>query len=89
RHGSTQHVHDDEQQTVFARVLGSQTVFIVFNNDTKSATIEFDASEADVTDGARLIDRLEVLSGETRVAGGRVRATLPARSASILVARER
>jgi glycosidase len=87
RHGVTRHVYDEEQQAVFARMLGGQTVYIVFNNETKPATFEFDASEAGMPEGARLIDRLEVLGGETRVAGGRVRLTLPPRTASILTAR--
>jgi len=84
RRGSTLHVYDEEQQTVFARSLGGQTVLVVFNNDTKPATFEFDVSEAGLAEGARLVDRLEVLGGETRVAGGSVRVTLPARAASVL-----
>ncbi|HEU4593844.1 MAG TPA: alpha-amylase family glycosyl hydrolase [Pyrinomonadaceae bacterium] len=87
RHGSTLHVFDEEQQAVFARVLGDQTVLVAFNNDTKPATFQLDAGEAGLSEGARLTDRLEVLSGEIRVAGGVARVTLPARSASVLVAR--
>jgi glycosidase len=87
RHGETRHVYDEEQQTVFARTFGGQTVFIAFNNETKPSTFEFDAGEAGMVEGARLVDRLEVLSGETRVAGGKVRVTLPPRTACILTAR--
>ena len=87
RHGSTLHLYDEEQQTVFARTLGGQKVLVAFNNDTKPSTFEFGVGEAELADGARLFDRLEVLSGEARVTSGSVRLTLPARSASILTTR--
>jgi glycosidase len=46
RRGTLVHVYDEEQQTVFARRLPDQTTFIVFNNDTKPATIKFKLSDA-------------------------------------------
>jgi glycosidase len=83
RRGSLLHLYDEEQQTVFARVLGGQSVIIAFNNDSKPATFEFETDKANITDGLNLADRLGVIKGVTRTASGRMRVTLPARSASI------
>ncbi|MCA1634618.1 MAG: cyclomaltodextrinase N-terminal domain-containing protein [Acidobacteria bacterium] len=83
RQGETLHVYDEEQQTVFARMHGGEAVIIAFNNDTKPATFEFDVSAANVPEAYNLTDRLGVIEGATRVSHGRVRVTLPARSASL------
>ncbi|MDT7778186.1 MAG: neopullulanase [Acidobacteriota bacterium] len=83
RRGSLIQLYDEEQQTVFARVLGGEAVVIAFNNDTKPATFEFDAAAANIPDGMNLADRLGVIEGMTRVANGRAKVTLPARSACI------
>jgi glycosidase len=87
RHGSTLHLHDAEQQSVFARVHGAQTVLVAFNNDTKPATFTFNVSDSTLADGARLADRLETIRGETRVERGAMTVTLPARSAAVLALR--
>ena len=47
---------------------------------------DFDAAPAKVEDGARYTDRLNV-SGDVRVAGGKFKATLPPRSASVFTMR--
>ncbi|MFN2415632.1 MAG: alpha-amylase family glycosyl hydrolase, partial [Pyrinomonadaceae bacterium] len=84
RRGSLVHVYDEEQQTVFARVLGGEAVFVAFNNDTKPATFEFDVTAAaNVRDAMNIADRLGVIEGVTRVSNGRMKVTLPARSASV------
>jgi hypothetical protein len=88
RHGSLLHLHDEEQQTVFARTLGAQTVLIAFNNDTRPATFEFDATETGLPNGTRLDDRLDIIKTDTVVTGGKVTFSLPARSAALLTARE-
>ena len=87
RGGSLLHLLDDEQQTAFARTAGGQTVIIAFNNDTKPATFQFDVSMTTLGEGARLVDRLEVVKTDLRVNAGTLKLALPARSASILVAR--
>ncbi|HYO63376.1 MAG TPA: alpha-amylase family glycosyl hydrolase [Pyrinomonadaceae bacterium] len=46
RRGSTVHVYDEEQQTVFARTFGNHTVFLAFNNDTKPASVRFKFGDA-------------------------------------------
>jgi glycosidase len=83
RRGSLIQLYDEEQQTVFARVLGGEAVVIALNNDTKPATFEFDAAAVNIPDGMNLSDRLGVLEGVTRIANGRAKVTLPARSACI------
>jgi glycosidase len=95
RHGALVHVYDEEQQTVFARTLdGYPPVFIAFNNDTKPATVDFDAGllrhfygpiPPALLDNMKLVDRLEVVKSFVRSTGGKVRLTLPARSASVIV----
>ncbi|MDX6709419.1 MAG: hypothetical protein QOH96_435, partial [Blastocatellia bacterium] len=60
---------------------------IVINNDAKPAAITFNVSAAGLENDDRLVDRLGVVR-ETRVSGGMITVTMPARSASILVARK-
>ena len=87
RRGSLLHLYDEEQQTVFARTIDNWPVVITaFNNDTKPATFSFDVTATNLREGERLLDRLEVIKERPRVEQGRVSVTLPARSASILVA---
>jgi glycosidase len=87
RRGSLLQLYDEEQQTVFARLLeGWPAVVVALNNDTKPADIVFDATPAGLRGGENLIDRLGVIKGATKVLSGRVKVTLPARSAAILVA---
>jgi glycosidase len=92
RLGSLAQLYDEEQQTVFARALASgsgspvifTSVFIAFNNDTKPATIEFSARQAGVADGATFEDRLGTVKDVTKVESGKIKVTLPPRSAAIL-----
>jgi glycosidase len=85
RRGSVLHLYDEEQQTVFARLLGDERIVIAFNNAMTPSTFEFDVSELGWDEGARLADRLEVVKREVRVTKGAVKITLPARSASIMM----
>jgi glycosidase len=70
RRGSLVHVYDEEQQTVFARVLPDQTTFIAFNNDTKPATLKFKLSHAGLDPRGRYSVRTDGL-GLGGNAGGR------------------
>ncbi|MBI3651259.1 MAG: cyclomaltodextrinase N-terminal domain-containing protein [Acidobacteria bacterium] len=67
----------------FARVGDQGAVVVVFNNAKKASQIEIDVTPLKLADGKTLIDRLGV-SGEVRVEGGKIKVSLPARSASIL-----
>ena len=87
RRGALVQLYDEEQQTVFARIHeGYAPVIIAFNNDTKPATLDFDVKAFGLPEGTKLFDRLETVKDFIRVAGGRVRLTLPPRSASVIVA---
>jgi glycosidase len=85
RRGSVIQLYDEEQQTAFARVLNSQTAVVAFNNDAKPATFEFGISNTTLGEGARLRHVLTDVTGSTYVEHGRVKITLPARSATILL----
>ena len=71
------------QQYAYARVSERGAVVVVFNNDTKPAALEFDVAPARLPNDVSLDDRLDTLKN-VRVQGGRLKLTLPARSASIL-----
>src|ERR1700759_5356830 len=61
RRGSLLQLYDEEQQTVFARVLEGQAVIIALNNDIKPATFEFETGALNLADGMNLADRLGVI----------------------------
>jgi neopullulanase len=86
RRGALVNLHVAEQQYAYARTTRAAAVVVVINNDAKPAAFDLDAARANLEDGARLTDRLEV-SQNVRVAGGRLKLTLPARSASVLTVR--
>jgi hypothetical protein len=71
------------QQYAYARVSERGAVVVVFNNDTKPATVEFGVAPARLPNEATLDDRLDTIKN-VRVQGGKLKLTLPARSASIL-----
>ncbi len=59
---------------------------VVINNAGKAASIEFDATPAGLAGGHQLIDRLNA-GKEVRVENGKLKVTLPARSAALFVPR--
>jgi hypothetical protein len=61
-------------------------VIIVFNNDNKPATIEFDVSAVGLADGETVTDRLGSTS-DVHVESGRLKVSVPARAACIFVRR--
>jgi glycosidase len=90
RRGSLVHVYDEEQQTVFARVLPDQTTFVAFNNDTKPATVKFKLSDAGLDPVGRYLMRHDGL-GKGGNSGGRwsgddVEMEMPPRSAAVFTA---
>jgi glycosidase len=90
RRGSLVQIYDEEQQTVFARVLGGQTVFVAINNDTKPAVVEFNYAAAGVESGAHTAEAVHALGDDVGVSvkSGAVRLTFPRRGAIILSVRE-
>ncbi|HWT01079.1 MAG TPA: alpha-amylase family glycosyl hydrolase [Pyrinomonadaceae bacterium] len=86
RRGGLVNLHVAAQQYAYARTTRGASVLVAINNDTKPAAFDLDAARANLEEGARLTDRLE-LSQNVRVADGRIKLTLPARSASVLTTR--
>ncbi|HEY0099150.1 MAG TPA: alpha-amylase family glycosyl hydrolase [Pyrinomonadaceae bacterium] len=86
RRGTLVTLHAARQQYAYARVAeGTRggAVIVVLNNDTKPATVEFDVAPARLPDDVSLDDRLDTLRN-VRVQGGKLKLTLPTRSATIL-----
>jgi glycosidase len=90
RRGSLVQVYDEEQQTVYARRLPDQTVFVAINNDTKPATIRFKMSDAGLDPDARLMLRHDSLGSAgpraERVRGDDVELEMGPRSAAVITA---
>ena len=88
RNGTLLHVYDEEQQTIFARRLGDQIVFVVFNNDTKAATIKFQLSSAGIDSDARYAMRRDYLGSANprseRSQGNNVELEMSPRSSAII-----
>lgn len=74
------------QQYAYARKMKTGVVVVAINNDAKPATIEFDVTPVGLVDGVALVDRIGALTG-VRVNDGKVKVSLPARSAAVLVPR--
>jgi glycosidase len=82
RRGALVNLYVAAQQYAYARVSDSSSVIIVINNDTKPAALEFAVAGARLADGARLTDRLDA-APDARITDGKLKTTLPARSASV------
>jgi glycosidase len=87
RRGALVHVYDEEQQTVFARVLPDQTTFIAFNNDTKPATLKFKLSDAGLDPNGRYVGRTDGLglggNAGARMQGDDVELRMEPRSVAV------
>lgn len=86
RRGKLVNLHVTEQQYAYARQSGSGVVIVVINNDTKPAAADFAVTRLSLDGSVLFTDRLRVVP-DTRVSLGRLRVTVPARSAAILVRR--
>lgn len=86
RRGSSLDLVDEEQQFAFARLTDKAGVIVIFNNDTKPADVNFDISfiSRQIDVNATLADTLGKLP-DIKVNDGKVKVTLPARSAGIYV----
>jgi glycosidase len=71
-----------DQTYAYARAAEGSVAVVAINNGTAPAELEVPAGPAGLTDGRTLVDRLGAAVPVT-VEGGRLRITLPARSASI------
>ena len=87
RRGRTLDLHDGEQQMAYARLTNNQAVVVIFNNDAKSAEVQFSVTDVkSIQPNATLTDRLGKVS-DVKLANGMMRVNLPARSASIFTAK--
>ena len=84
RRGRTLDLVDEEQQFAFARLTDKAAIVVIFNNDTKAAEVNFELSfiSRQIPLNATLADALGKIP-DIRVNDGKVRATIPARSAGI------
>ncbi len=83
RNGKSLDLYDGEQQAVYSRFTEKQAVIVVFNNETKPATIEFSVSELKMLpNGTMLTDKLGKVS-EVKIENGMMKVTMPARTAGI------
>jgi glycosidase len=73
-------------QYVYARSIMNASVIVAFNNDTKSATVEFNVGDMMLPNSTTLVDRLGNVSN-SRVTNGMVKFEMPARSSAILTPR--
>ncbi len=81
RRGRLTNLYITEQQYAYARTSERGAV-VVFNNDTKPASAEFNVSAINLENGVTLVDRLGANTA-ARITNGMLRVNLPARSASI------
>jgi glycosidase len=86
KRGILSNLYVSEQQYAYARATRESSAIVVINNDSKPAEIEFDVSHTGLKNGASLIDALNV-SRDVAVRDGKLRASLPGRSAAIFVSR--
>jgi glycosidase len=90
RRGTLVNLYVADQQWAYARKTASSSVIVAFNNDAQPATFEFDVTPAGINDdGARLSNRLADRADantQVPVKGGKVKLSLPARSAGIYTA---
>jgi glycosidase len=86
KRGALVNLYLSDQQYAYARKIRREVAVIVINNDTKSTTVEFDVKPAGLGDGVLLVDKLGQLA-EVRISTGKLKTTLPPRSASLFVPR--
>lgn len=82
RRGRLVNLQVEEQAWAFARVATDGSVLAAFNNAGAPASLDFDVRAAGLADGVTLVERLAG-GADARVIGGRLRLTLPPRSAAI------
>lgn len=83
RRGRLVNLFLENQQYAYARVTDRSSVVVVFNNDSKPATVEVDIAAANLGRDGPLADQLGVVK-DARIEGKTLKATLPARTACIL-----
>jgi glycosidase len=86
KRGELANLYVSEQQYAYARKSRSGVAIIAINNDSKGVTLEFEVGQVGLVDGTSLVDRLGT-APEVRINGGKLKASLPARSAALFLPR--
>ena len=86
RRGRSLDLFDSEQQYAYARLTDKEATVVIFNNDTKPAEVNFDISfiSKQIATDAELKDALGNLA-DIKMNDGKVKTTIPARSAGIYI----
>ena len=84
--GSFMNLYVSEQQYAYARTTRSGAVVVAINNDDRTVEMEFYVSRAGLRNGVMMHDRLRV-SGAVTIGNGKLKISLPKRSAAIFVSR--
>lgn len=83
RNGKSLDLLDEEQQSAYVRVLNNQAILMIFNNDTKTAEVSFDVSMIkQIPSNSVMKDELGKIA-DVKIENGKVRFTMPARTAGI------
>lgn len=83
RRGNLVELAADANSYVFARVMPQAAVMMAFNNSAQPLTLELPLAKVNLAAVTALTDRLGNL-GTVLVIAGKVKLTLPARSATVL-----
>jgi len=67
----------------YARVTGKNAVLVIFNNDTKPATVAFDVSMIKPIGANSVLESRLGNTGDVEVKNGKILITMPARTAGI------
>ncbi len=86
KRGDLVNLQVSDQQYAYARKAMGAVVVVLINNDTKVANFEFEVGPVGLIDGMTLVDRLGSV-GDARISSGTLKASLPARSAAVLIPR--
>ena len=83
RSGALINLYVSEQQYAYARGSRGNAVVVVFNNDDKAAQLELDVSRFGFRNGEKLYDRFNELEPGITIRDGKLRVSLPKRTAAI------
>lgn len=93
RRGTLTNLYVADQQYAYARTAGQQTVLVVFNNDTKPASVEFSVASTNLQNANQLTDRLQMNAFGAQVKdalinNGACKVEMPGRTAAILTIKQ-
>lgn len=93
RRGTLTNLYVADQQYAYARHTPQQTVLIVFNNDNKASTIEFDVADIKLQNSGQLTDRLRMNAygariKDVQITSGKCKVEMPGRTAAIFTMKQ-